>query len=291
MLEATVLGRRVEYPSKYTPDILVGVPRRTNRESIGLSSEGSQLPFVGFDVWNAYEVSCLTAKGLPIAGVLKMLIPADSTRLVESKSLKLYLNSLNMERLGTTVLEAKEALLKTVKKDVGLTVGADVEVAFYTPDEVISAVYADGFKLLEASQAAQQTEFTTFTEAPQTLRSSANGGRLKVKSHLLRSNCKITHQPDWGTIWIDIESERLPTESSLLEYIVSLRGENHFHEEICELVYERLRQAFLPSGLAVVCAYTRRGGVDINPCRASRHDLLPQWLGDITVPVRKQGRQ
>lgn len=290
MIEATVLGRRVDYPSAYSPGVLVGVPRELNRAGMGIG-EGSPLPFVGFDMWNAYEVSCLTDKGMPVAAILRMVVPASSPRLVESKSLKLYLNSLNMERLGATSAEALDSLRCTVAKDVSGIVGAEVGVGVFSPDEATSATADDGFSLLEDNPAAREVVFSSYTETPDVLSGSGKGGRMRVKSHLLRSNCKITHQPDWGTVWVDMEGSELPEDTSLLQYIVSLRGENHFHEEICELVYVRLMQRFSPDKLAVVCSYTRRGGIDINPCRATHEELLPDWLSDVSMPVSKQGRQ
>lgn len=277
-----VLGRRVSYPQTYSPSVLVAVPRQLNREGLGIADDN--LPFVGADVWHAYEVSCLTDGGLPTAGVMKIGVPCESRSIVESKSLKLYLNSFNMERMGHTAAEAEERMTETVVRDISALLGVEVGVGFIGCDAVMASLRAfeDGFVTLEDMPEAASLAISRYTEAPDLLRSVACGGEVRFKSHLLRSNCRVTHQPDWGDVYISVNGGEAPDPMSLLQYIVSLRGENHFHEEICELIFKRLQDLLRPRGLMVMCRYTRRGGIDINPVRATSAALVPAVLADLS---------
>ena len=270
--EATLLGRRVDYPQHYSPQVLVQVPRRLNRAIYDIDE--AHLPFVGADAWHAYELSFLLPNGLPFAGLLKIVYTADSEFLVESKSLKLYLNSFNMERFASAD-EVKRIIIKDVSKIVGANVKANIFINNNNADDALD--FAD-YTLLETLPEMQDVNIEHYTEMPELLQSSGKSGSMKVMTHLLRSNCKITHQPDWGTCFINIEGDDLPSRSSLLSYLVSIRGENHFHEEICEMIYVRLQRKFSPHKLFVGCVYTRRGGIDICPMRASSADLLPKKI-------------
>ncbi len=284
----SVLGQRTSYPTTYSPDILVPVERSLNRGYLGLSPES--LPFVGADAWHAYEVSCLIASGLPIVGLLKICYPATSRHIVESKSLKLYLNSFNMSVLGTNRLSASQRLVEIVQSDLSKVLCTEVSVAWYEPNGVCSENNSlwDSYIVLEN---AVSVNISYYTEAPDLLECCGSGGRVQLCSHLLRSNCRVTHQPDWGSVYIDIEAHNLPNPHSLLAYIVSLRGENHFHEEICELIYCRLNDFFSPTKLMVSCCYTRRGGIDICPARASSSDLLPHLLLSPTILTARELRR
>ncbi len=281
----SVLGQRVSYPQTYKPDVLVAVPRELNRTGLGIRDDA--LPFVGEDVWHAYEVSCLTDMGLPVVGVMKLCYSATSRYIVESKSLKLYLNSFNMEKMGATAEIAAEKMRERVGEDLSALLGTEVNVHYFDCETHSETSDLRGFALLERMEGVENVGIEKYTEAAELLEESGERGRMRVKSHLLRSNCRVTHQPDWGTVFIDIEGERLPTGTSLLAYIVSLRRENHFHEEICELIYVRLMERFRPSGLMVCCVYTRRGGIDILPVRASGVGLLPRAVLDVERLVEK----
>lgn len=265
----SVLGHTVTYPQNYQPDILVPIPRQTNRSRVGISTP---LPFGGVDVWHAYEASCLTNSGLPTAGLLKIVVPACSPFIVESKSLKLYLNSFNMERLGRTAAEANTQMAQTVRRDLSRLLCADVAVSFFNCDAPTAPTPETDsrFSVIEDAPGAASTPISCYSESPSLLTpiNAANKAQF-LKSHLLRSNCPVTRQPDWGTIYVAIEGERHVDPVSLLRYIVSLRAENHFHEEICELVFKRLQDALAPSSLSIMCRYTRRGGIDITPIRHS----------------------
>ncbi len=288
-IEATLLGKRTDYPQHYKPEILVAVPRSLNREQYGIRAD--ELPFTGFDAWHAYELSTLTDNGLPVAGLLKVVYPATSYAIVESKSMKLYLNSFNMERMGRTRAEALEAVRQTVVRDLSKALKTSVEAHVFTSYNQPLPFDFDGYEILEDSDEANSLIISDYNERPSLLTAQSCGGEMNVASHLLRSNCKITHQPDWGSVFIHVKGSKLPTYSGLLAYIVSIRNENHFHEEICEMIFARLLELFEPEELMVCCIYTRRGGIDICPARATSADLLPRNLAQPSVLTRKMLRQ
>lgn len=288
-LEAKVLGQNVGYPTEYCPLILVPVPRHLNREIYNINNP-TEL-FKGYDTWHAYEAGFLTRQGLPVCGVLKIVYPASSPYLVESKSLKLYLNSLNMTRLGDNIHAGIETYVKTVKSDLEQILETHVDVVFHS-QETERLFDFNSYLLLETLPEAQETSFSEYTENPDLLmENTREGGEIRICSHLLRSNCKITKQPDWGSIFIRLKADKLPDNISLLKYIISLRTENHFHEEICEMVYKRLHDFFHPEILSVSCLYTRRGGIDICPSRANKVEYLPEFLHDPEVLSQRLLRQ
>ncbi|MDO4461866.1 MAG: NADPH-dependent 7-cyano-7-deazaguanine reductase QueF [Bacteroidia bacterium] len=296
-IEATLLGKRTEYPKQYAPEILVAVPRRLNREQYNIQDDN--LPFVGGDAWHAYELSWLNHRGMPSAGLLKIVYPASSPCIIESKSLKLYLNSLNMHRTAESNDNGKAEIISLVSHDLSSAIGAPVSISIHNHDAYHNAV--DPFKdysVLESLPECQEIETDIYQEDPNILLSdiqkSNPNNAIHISSHLLRSNCKITHQPDWGSIFIHFKPAKdgsMPSLASLLKYIISLRGENHFHEEICEMVYTRLHSLFHPSELCVTCIYTRRGGIDICPSRASSEALLPTQLLRSETIIQKLARQ
>lgn len=300
-IEATLLGKRTEYPQHYSPEILVAVPRQLNRNSLKICEQ--QLPFSGADAWHAYELSWLNHRGIPVVGVLKLVYDASSPCIVESKSLKLYLNSFNMHRTKECNDNGVSEIQRTVCHDLSQTVGSPVSVHIHSHNAYLNAPSPFlNYTVLEELPECQNISTDTYTENPDILAaskmlspsSSTFDGALKYASHLLRSNCKITHQPDWGSVFIHFrpnEDGKAPTPDSLLKYIVSLRGENHFHEEICEMIYVRLQRIFNPSELCVSCIYTRRGGIDICPSRASNISLLPSQLLQSEVIIQKLARQ
>jgi 7-cyano-7-deazaguanine reductase len=288
-LEDRFLGKQVDYPQQYAPETLVAVPRHFNREQYQL--EESNLPFIGYDTWHAYELSFLTNKGLPVTGLLKIVYPATNYSIVESKSLKLYLNSFNMHRFGNTANEGLSEVLKTINKDLNQLLDTDVQLGFFKHcNNSVSYDFSD-FQVLEDIIDADKIDFTHFNETPELLKPSDQAGELKIASHLLRSNCKITNQPDWGSCFIYIKGASVPDTTQLLQYLVSIRNENHFHEEICEMIYKRLWDIFTPDELAVSCIYTRRGGIDICPVRVSHKHLIPQYLTTPSVLSEKLLRQ
>ncbi len=286
MSESKFLGKQVEYPQHYAPEMLVAVPRELNRKEYNI--DGSDLPFTGVDVWHAYELSFLTNKGLPVTGVLKLIYPCNNPVIVESKSLKLYLNSFNMEQYGDTPEEGISVVSKIIKKDLSDLLKTEVKIKIFTKQQDIQLFDYNEYPLLEELPGAAEMEFDTFKESPGVLQVEKQGSfELRTATHLLRSNCKVTFQPDWGSAFIYMKGERKPDESSLLKYLVSFRNENHFHEEVCEMIYKRLWDIFQPVELAVTCVYTRRGGIDITPVRVSHEELLPASLTNISVLSEK----
>jgi 7-cyano-7-deazaguanine reductase len=289
-IEAKVLGKQVDYPQQYTPEILVAVPRSINRKNYNI--EDDALPFLGIDVWHAYELSFLTNTGLPVTGVLKLLYPASTPFLVESKSLKLYLNGFNMGRYGKNATEGIEQVLNTIRHDLSALLNTNVNAAFFSTHQKQLATDFNDYILLEEMEGVDSINFTNYTETPSLLVAEESDQiQLKVGTHLLRSNCKITHQPDWGSAFIYIKSNKLPKKTNLLQYLVSIRNENHFHEEICEMIYKRLWDNFNPEELMVACIYTRRGGIDICPVRASHEMLFPGLLCNLMELSPKLVRQ
>lgn len=277
-IEETVLGKQTNYPTVYCPEILVAVPRHLNREKYDII-DADEL-FCGFDSWHAYEVSFVTDNGTPISGVIKLVYPCNNEFLIESKSLKLYLNSLNMEKLGATRKECVTRFLEMIHADLSNALECDVTISFFDRLPASPPFDFSDYSLLEDLPIFNRIVCDKYTEEPELLteNTQVRGGEIKVCSHLLKSNCKITGQPDWGSIYIHIKAATLPDAGDILRYIVSLRGENHFHEEICELTYKRLWDLFHPDILAVTCLYTRRGGIDICPTRANSKRYLPQYL-------------
>lgn len=286
--EYTLLGKETRYPTSYCPKILAGVPRYLNREIYDITQPDDL--FTGFDSWHAYEASFITEKGLPVTGILKLVYNSRSPYIVESKSLKLYLNSFNMTPLGETIEKGITTFIQTVENDISSVVQDKVKACFYCDTSGQMPFDFNDYIQLESS--STNVCFSVYQENPGYLQENKKaGGELKVYSHLLKSNCKVTGQPDWGSIYIHLKADQLPDTNSLLKYIVSLRNENHFHEEICEMTFKRLTDAFSPEILAVTCLYTRRGGIDICPARANKPEYLPQHLQQPGILTQKGFRQ
>lgn len=279
-----------------TPDtvdstLLVSVPRILNRTAYDIDE--SNLPFVGVDAWNAYEFSTLLANGFPVSGWLKFTYSSESPNIVESKSVKLYLNSYNMAKLVTNTDDMWQVEDK-IASDLSEAVGAEVDVFVRWGDvDTVRPIIGD-FTSLEHYCSIGKMTFDEYNESPKTLHVVPSIGRYeKWRSYSLRSNCRVTNQPDWGDVYIHIKGERAVTPESLLKYIVSMRKENHFHEEIAECIYKRLFDLLQPEELFVACLYTRRGGIDINPVRASDNRVLYKYgaIADVTNFCTKTARQ
>ena len=261
-------------PDEVDAGLLVSVPRHLNRSGYGI--EEDSLPFVGIDAWNSYEFSTLQKNGFPISGWLKFTYSSSTPNIVESKSVKLYLNSYNMARLilGKEDLHEIEA---QIEKDISKAVGGEVGVYIAVGDvDTVKPLKGDFMSLEEYCNVASMS-FDRYNESSDILEVVPSIGRYeRWRSHSLRSNCRVTNQPDWGDVYIHIKGDKAVTPESLLQYIVSMRKENHFHEEIAECIYKRLWDLLDPEELLVTCLYTRRGGIDINPTRASNYYLLNQ---------------
>ena len=275
------------YKDTYDPSLLVKIPRILNREGYGLTGK----EFTGVDVWNAYEVSAITTKGQPVAGMLKIVCPSDSENHVESKSIKLYLNSFNMTKIGDNAADCISGIEARVKRDLDELLETDTTVSFYASEfETEPLSFSDEYQDISEVTNLDAIDFTAFKSDASQLE-EGKGVRLKVRSNLLRSNCRVTNQPDWGDVFIYIEGDKVPSPESLAKYIVSHRTVSHFHEEICEMIYAHLTERFNPDLLMVACLYTRRGGIDINPIRATHKMLIPEFFTNPNYIIRKTLRQ
>ncbi len=254
------LGRPTTYPSAYDPALLCPVPRRFKREEIGLVGE---LPFGGVDIWNAYELSWLNPSGKPIVAVGEFRFPCTSPNMIESKSLKLYLNSFNLTRFAG--LDDVRAL---ISQDLGAAAGAPVDVqlsdhqAFDTARiDTLPGICLDDLDVHDP----------TYELDPALLAEATEPGHLveqTLHSHLLKSNCLVTHQPDWASIMIRYRGLQISSER-LLRYLISFRQHNEFHEQCVERIFCDLQHFCQPECLSVYARYTRRGGLDINPFRSN----------------------
>jgi 7-cyano-7-deazaguanine reductase len=295
------LGKSSEYASTYDPSLLVREPRQSNRTHINVSDDN--LPFVGGDTWNGYEVTGLTNSGRPVVGVAKFVYPCYSKYIVESKSLKLYFNSFCMTHLGDTEEEVLRNIEEKAAKDLSEYLETTTQVRVFSNYEALNdSAHALGewhYKEqntdsvnLDTVCSDQTMVFDTYSETPSLLEIIDNDkGPQFFHSALLRSRCRVTSQPDSGDVYIYFKGSKTVTEESLLKYIVSFRDECHFHEEICETIYSRLFELLEPEELVVRCLYARRGGWDINPERASDPKLLHQTLGDTRVVHVKTPKQ
>lgn len=291
------LGKSSQYKSTYDPSLLVREPRASNRKHIDIQDDN--LPFVGYDIWNAYEFSCLCANGAPLAGIAKIVYPADSKYIVESKSIKLYFNSFNMEKFEGSIDQILRRVEKVAESDLSALLETDVHVHINLSSnlkvETVAPVFQQNtdYDTLEDIIDVTKVECSVYKETPslltcQTLHTTEV---FKYHSSLLKSNCRVTSQPDWGDVFIYMKGKAEILPESLLKYIVSFRDECHFHEEICETIYKRIWDIAKPEELVVTCLYVRRGGLDINPTRASHVELLDSSLIDCTMPFLKTDRQ
>ena len=276
------------YSDQYNPDLLVKIPRNLNREGYGLTGK----EFTGVDVWNAYEVSAITTKGQPVAGMLKIVCPSDSENHVESKSIKLYLNSFNMTKIGETAADCISGIEARVKRDLDELLDTDTTVSFYASEfETENLSFSDEYLDLGEVTDLDKIDFTAFKSDASQLEVVEGEGQIKLRSNLLRSNCRVTNQPDWGDVFIYMQGNKIPSADSLARYIVSHRTVSHFHEEICEMIFAHLTERFEPKQLMVSCLYTRRGGIDINPIRATHKMLIPEFFINPNYTIRKTLRQ
>ncbi|NWO02568.1 MAG: NADPH-dependent 7-cyano-7-deazaguanine reductase QueF [Idiomarinaceae bacterium] len=260
-LDHLSLGQHTDYPNEYDPKQLQPVPRSLNREPIGLKDK---LPFSGVDLWTGYEISWLNANGLPQVAVGYFVVPAESPNLVESKSFKLYLNSFNDSRFDTW--EQVQQLMET---DLSACAGAQVEVKLEHLSELEGKSVATfpGHCIDD-----QDISISHYDYQPSLLATEQNDTEEELHSHLLKSNCLITNQPDWGSVYIHYQGPKLDR-AALLAYLVSFRRHNEFHEQCVERIYQDLKALGMKK-LTVYARYTRRGGLDINPFRSDFEPAL-----------------
>ena len=264
------LGREVAYPSQYDAGLLFPIPRTQGRAEIGIDTgiDAPPLPFVGHDRWHAYELSWLDARGKPVAATATLAVPAASPMLIESKSLKLYLNSLNAARF-----ESAEYVRDTLVADLSRVAGAAVAVDFGLPpfDTAAGAVCIDGLEL-------DIDDFGPPNAGHLALDGATGDGDAVVeetlRSDLLKSNCPVTGQPDWAGVRIAYRGPRIDR-AGLLRYLVSFRDHAEFHEQCVERIFVDVLAHCRPQALSVEARYTRRGGLDINPWRATTGMPVP----------------
>lgn len=255
------LGKPTTYCSTYAPALLYPISRQIKRDELGLRPE--TLPFVGEDLWNAYELSWLNPRGKPVVALGEFRVPADSPCLIESKSLKLYLNSFNQ-----TLFADAAAVQATLTRDLSAAAGAPVTVIVspLTAQPPVTVAYPEGI-LLDTLD----IECRHYQPCPTLLR-TVDGPETEetLYSHLLKSNCLVTGQPDWAMVVIRYCGRPID-HAGLLAYLVSFRNHNEFHEQCVERIFCDLRERCVPEALAVHARYTRRGGLDINPFRSTGH--------------------
>ena len=254
------LGKQVDYEFEYNPDLLQGVPRSLSRDTLNLARSG--LPFDGIDTWTGYELSWLNLKGKPNVAILECHVPITSKNLIESKSFKLYLNSFNQTKFASA-----EDVRQVLQADLSACAGEPVEVKLILPEQFSSLQFQEfnGTLLdsldVEIDQYSPNTQYLTVAK-------NETGIQETLVSHLLKSNCLITSQPDWASIQIRYEGKAIEHEG-LLKYLISFRQHNEFHEQCVERIYNDIMKHCQPDKLTVCARYTRRGGLDINPFRSN----------------------
>ena len=287
-----------KYRSQFEIDenLLVRIPRSLNRENDKIKNE--ELPFFGWDVWHAFEFSFLLSNSYPVTGLLKIIYPCESRYIMESKSLKLFLNSFNFVKFEGNYETAKKRATNKVIEILSNFLNTEVCASFHEKSaQEQNNIFSD-YVPLEDSIDLEKENFDIFKQDTSLLQTERclEPNNFQVSSRSLRSNCRVTNQPDWGDIFIKIVGSQVPSKLSLLKYIISMRQENHFHEEICEHVFKTLSDLLPCSKVLVACLYTRRGGIDINPIRINHKGFLNEAsflnsLLDLKTPFSKTFRQ
>ncbi len=265
-VQDSTLGQEVAYPSQYDAGLLFPIPRAAGREALG--PVDGDLPFIGHDRWHAYELGWLDSRGKPCVATATITVPCESPNLVESKSLKLYLNSLNAERFNR-----EEAVRERIATDLSARAGADVTVAFGLP----------AMAAMESGDCidAQDLDIDDYGPPNPAYLGADDADVVEelLVSHLLKSNCPVTGQPDWASVMLAYRGPRIQR-AGLLRYLVSFREHAGFHEQCVEQIFQQVLRCCRPELLSVEARYTRRGGLDINPWRATPGRQAP-------VPVRE----
>jgi 7-cyano-7-deazaguanine reductase len=267
--EQSTLGKTASYPDRYDPGLLFPIPRAPKRAEIGIPA---QPPFMGADLWTAYELSWLNLRGKPQVAIAQMVVPCESPNIIESKSLKLYLGSFSNTRFA----DAAEVLAH-LKADLGQAVqGAAVGLKLIAADDFAGQRVA-GLEGLSLDRLDIECEH--YSPAPELLTAAFDEQPVSevLTSDLLKSNCLVTGQPDWGSVQITYSGAQID-QGALLRYLVSFRNHTEFHEQCVERIFMDVWSRCKPTRLAVYARYTRRGGLDINPFRSSYPQPLPAQL-------------
>lgn len=264
--EITLLGRNTEYVQHYCVSLLESLSRSRGRNVIELNPVA--LPFSGFDLWTSFELSWLNAKGKPCVAIAEFIIPASSDNLIESKSFKLYLNSFNQ-----TPFSSAAAVAEVLERDLSRAAGGAVKVKLYPDFEgypmhfsALPGYHLDGLDIT----------IRDYNYKPECLLNATIDQQVTetLSSNLLKSNCLVTHQPDFGSVIIHYSGRKID-QSHLLRYLISFRSHNEFHEQCVERIFTDILQYCKPEKLSVFARYTRRGGLDINPFRSNFEQQLP----------------
>ena len=259
------LGKPSAYADQYDASLLFAMPRAPKRAELGI--DGTP-PFFGADLWTAFELSWLNLRGKPQLALAHITVPCESPNIIESKSFKLYLNSFN----NTRFLDARE-VRERIRSDIGTAVGVGIGIKTLGPElfdqEPVHEM--DGLNLDRLD-----VECIHFTPAPELLFAEFDEPPVTetLTSNLLKSNCLVTGQPDWGSVQISYSGAQINQEG-LLQYLVSFRNHHEFHEQCVERIFMDVWMRCKPIKLSVYARYTRRGGLDINPFRTSYPQGLP----------------
>jgi 7-cyano-7-deazaguanine reductase len=269
--ELSLLGKPTAYQDQYDPGLLYPFARAPKRQELGIAA---QPPFFGADLWTAYEVSWLTPRGKPVVAIAHVTVPCETPNIVESKSFKLYLNSFSNSRFATSEevqARLRADLAEALWRDAGAR--GSIGVRLLAPDQFdreqvheLDGVLLDRLDI----------ECTDYTPQPGLLSAAVDERPVEevLVSNLLKSNCLVTGQPDWGSVQIRYAGPQID-QGGLLRYLVSFRNHNEFHEQCVERIFMDIRRQCRPTKLAVYARYTRRGGLDINPFRTSHPLALP----------------
>jgi 7-cyano-7-deazaguanine reductase len=263
--EQSTLGQKTQYDAHYNPEMLFPISRTPRRQEIGIQNK---LPFFGFDLWNHYEVSWLNEKGKPVVALAEIIYSCESPNIIESKSMKLYFNTLNQ-----TQFKDAQHVASTVKKDLAERLNSDQIMVNVIPlaevNNQVLAARLEGINIDELDVSC--TEYHT---QPNYLKTHDNIVSETLVTDLLKSNCLVTNQPDWCSVQITYEGPQIDKEG-LLKYIVSFRNDNEFHEQSIEKIFVQLLERCKPSSLSVYGRSNRRGGLDINSYRSTDSRLPP----------------
>lgn len=269
--EQSQLGKASAYVDRYDASLLFPIPRQTKRAEIGITG---QPPFFGADLWTGYELSWLNARGKPQVAIARFTVPAESTHIIESKSFKLYLNSFNNTRLDDVAqlqTRLRDDLSAAVWHGGAMMSGVGVQVVLPEAFDREPVHELDGLSLDRLDLDCDQ-----YQPAPELLHANVNEAPVTetLTSNLLKSNCLVTGQPDWGSVRICYTGPQID-QAGLLRYIVSFRNHNEFHEQCVERIFMDIWRRCQPLRLEVYARYTRRGGLDINPWRTSHPQAAP----------------
>lgn len=272
-LEGAPLGNTVDYVDRYAPELLFPIARAPQREGLGLGAD-QPLPFYGIDLWNAYEISWLNPRGKPVVALGELRVPANSNCIIESKSLKLYFNS-----FAQTAFSSLDEVRAAMARDLSAAAGATVDVFLWEVGTLPQRPVAN-FAGTRIDDLDIKTRI--YHPTPELLTVDCGGTVVEetLVSHLLRSNCPVTGQPDWAGVRICYRGPAID-HAGLLAYIISFRQHSDFHEHCVERIFLDVWARCKPEFLSVYARYTRRGGIDINPFRSSQPEPDPENGGDV----------